>query len=252
MKIAVLRTDADRTQHASDLAAQFELPLIDLPADAKEFDYFFAYQDAKLVLQSVKAELDGKLCVDFSDAKLNYRANSAIRSQNIAKALGIKGEQRPRVLDATAGLGKDAFLIASLGCDVSLLERSPLVHALLSDGLSRQGCYSSETLAILARMTLRLADVLDLSAEPREFDVVYLDPMFPQRRKSAKVKKDMALLQQLLGHQSDGDELLAHARRLAKKRVVVKRAKLSPQLGPDKPDIQFKGSSSRYDVYLQN
>ena len=222
-----------------------------MPAAAEDFDYFLVYQQARLTLQSTAAEHGAELCVDFSDPKLNYRASRGIRSQNIAKALGVKGEHRPRVLDATAGLGKDAFLIASLGCQVSLLERSPIVHALLDNGLRREGFYGAEILAILARMDLRFADLFDLPVESRDFDVVYLDPMFPERRKSAKVKKDMASLQQLLGQQSDGDEMLVHARQLAKKRVVVKRAKLSPQLGPDKPDIQFKGSSSRYDVYLQ-
>jgi 16S rRNA (guanine1516-N2)-methyltransferase len=153
-------------------------------------------------------------------------------------------------LDATAGLGKDAFLIASLGCEVSLLERSAVVHALLADGLARTGYYGEEIGAILGRMKLHFGDLLEFVADSQQFDVVYLDPMFPERRKSAKVKKDMAALQQLLGHQADGAELLDCAKLLAKKRVVVKRAKLSPHLGSGKPDIEFKGSSSRYDVYI--
>ena len=99
-------------------------------------------------------------------------------------------------------------------------------------------------------MNLHFGDLMEFVADSKQFDVVYLDPMFPERRKSAKVKKDMAALQQLLGHQTDGAELLDYAKLLAKKRVVVKRAKLSPHLGPGKPDIVLKGSSSRYDVYL--
>lgn len=257
MKVAVARIGSDSAEREIKLSADLDLPTLELPSsysprDVSDFDYLLAYRDSRLILQTTGDGQAGELCVDFSDAKLNYRANSSIRNQNIAKALGLKGGQRPTVLDATAGLGKDAFLMASLSCEVSLLERSALVHALLADGLTRAGYYGEEIAVILGRMHLHFGDLLDFVADSTPFDVVYLDPMFPERRKSAKVKKDMALLQQLLGHQSDGAQLLDSAKRLAKKRVVVKRAKLSPHLGPGKPDIEFKGSSSRYDVYLIN
>jgi len=257
VKVAVARTGSDSAEREIKLSADLDLPTLELPSsysprDVSDFDYLLVYRDSRLILQGTGDARTGELCVDFSDAKLNYRANSSIRHQNIAKALGLKGGQRPAVLDATAGLGKDAFLMASLGCEVSLLERSALVHALLADGLTRSGYYGEEIAAILGRMNLHFGDLLEFVTDSKQFDVVYLDPMFPERRKSAKVKKDMALLQQLLGHQSDGAELLDSAKRLAKKRVVVKRAKLSPHLGSGNPDIEFKGSSSRYDVYLIN
>ena len=255
MRVALYRHASDVRGSADALAANLDLPLIPSSIvastiDAGEYDFLLAYLDCRLTLQSLGSNSPGQICVDFSDTKLLYRAKSAIKSQNIAKAVGVKGDRRPTVLDATAGLGKDAYLLASLGCAVSMLERSPLVHALLSDGLSREGEYNGETRAVLARMHLRHGDFLAMQPSSEAFDVVYLDPMFPQRRKSAKVKRDMAMLQNLLGHQEDGEELLAHARKFARRRVVVKRAKLSPQLGSVKPDIEFKGSSSRYDVYL--
>ncbi len=253
--MAVARIGSNSAEREIKLSADLDLPTLELPSsysprEVRDFDYLLAYRDSRLILQSTGDARTGELCVDFSDAKLNYRANSSIRNQNIAKALGIKGGQRPVVLDATAGLGKDAFLMASLGCEVSLLERSALVHALLADGLTRIGYYGKEIATILLRMNLHFGDLLEFVAGSKQFDVVYLDPMFPERRKSAKVKKDMALLQELLGYQTDGAELLDTAKRLARKRVVVKRAKLSPHLGSGKPDIEFKGSSSRYDVYL--
>lgn len=255
MKVAVARSGSDSVEREIKLSTDLNLPAIELPSsysprEVTDFDYLLVYRDSKLILQTTGDTQTGELCVDFSDAKLKHRANSSIRSQNIAKALGIKGSQRPVVLDATAGLGKDAFLMASLGCEVSLLERSAVVHALLADGLARTEYYGEEIDTILGRMKLHFGDLLEFAAGSKQFDVVYLDPMFPVRRKSAKVKKDMAALQQLLGHQTDGAELLACAKLLAKKRVVVKRAKLSPHLGSGKPDIEFKGSSSRYDVYL--
>ena len=250
MKVAVVRSASDSTGREINLSTDLDLPTLELPSsysprEVTSFDYLLAYHDSKLILQTTGGTKTGELYVDFSDAKLNYRANSSIRSQNIAKALGIKGSQRPVVLDATAGLGKDAFLMASLGCEVLLLERSAVVHALLADGLARTGYYGEEIDTILRRMKLHFGDLLVFADDSKQFDVVYLDPMFPHRRNSAKVKKDMAALQQ-----TDGAELLDCAKLLAKKRVVVKRAKLSPYLGSDKPDIEFKGSSSRYDVYL--
>jgi len=252
VRVAIAKADSESADREAKLAVLLNLPIIErasLEVDS-DFDFLLTYVDSRLLLQSRTGGEVGDLCVDFADAKLNYRAKSSIRNQNIAKALGIKGGNRPTILDATAGLGKDAFLMASLGCCVSLIERSELIHVLLSDGLSRQGCYPEEVAAILQRMELSFGDFLQMDAESRRFDVVYLDPMFPQRRKSAKVKKDMALLQLLLGHQHDGGEMLEHGLKLAKKRVVVKRAKLAPHLSAVKPDIEFKGSSSRYDVYL--
>ena len=250
MIVAVARAGLNLAEREIKLSTDLDLPTIELPSsysprEVSDFDYLLVYRDSRLLLQGTGDTAIGELCVDFSDAKLNRRANSSIRNQNIAKALGLKGGLRPAVLDATAGLGKDAFLMASLGCEVSLLERSVLVHALLRDGLGRAGYYGEEIAAIVLRMKLHFGDLLEFETNSKQFD-----PMFPARRKSAKVKKDMALLQQLLGHQTDGAELLDCAKLLAKKRVVVKRAKLSPPLGPGKPDIEFKGSSSRYDVYL--
>ncbi len=255
MKIAVAQTECDQTHRASLLADSLGLPLIEFPQTSGdyselEYDYFLAYQDSTLGLHSMDSQQAAVLSVDFSDPKLNYRVKSSIKSQNIVKAIGIKGPLIPTVLDGTAGLGKDAFLLASLGCKVTLLERSPIVHALLQDGLARINQYDESTAAVLSSMQLHYGEFTKFGFEAQQFDVVYLDPMFPERRKSAKVKKDMALLQQLLGHQTDDEDLLLHAQKLARRRVVVKRAKLSPPLSSQKPDIRFKGNSSRYDVYL--
>jgi len=100
------------------------------------------------------------------------------------------------------------------------------------------------------RMHLLNADFNEVGLDFSDIDVVYLDPMFPQRNKSARAKKDMYLLQYLLGKLQDDPAMLELAIKIARRRVVVKRAKRSPTLGERKPDIEFKGSSSRYDVYL--
>ena len=140
VRVAVARKSPDATESESRLAANLELPIIEFhdPDSASDFDYLFVFDGPKLTLLATNAAAGGELCVDFSEAKLNYRAKSSIKDQSIARAVGVKGGKRPSVLDATAGLGKDAFLLASFGCSVSLLERSALIHALLEDGLERQ------------------------------------------------------------------------------------------------------------------
>ncbi len=255
MRVAVASPEQGPAQQAKRLADSLLLPLVaiqQLPGDQglQDYDYFLAYENSILGLRSTDTKHPGVLCVDFTDPKLNYRVKSSIRNQDIIKAIGVKGAVRPKVLDATAGLGKDAFLFASLGCEVLLLERSIIVHALLEDGLRRATQDRTGAAAVVSRMNLLRGEFIEFTAEARQFDVVYLDPMFPARRKSAKVKKDMAMLQQFLGHEADNGHLLEQAKILAQKRVVVKRAKLSPYLGSKTPHIEYKGNSSRYDVYL--
>lgn len=244
-------SEAGITAQEQLLADKIAVPLLPhAEVMALKVDYYLQYNPDGLSLHCTDPDMRSAVSVDFSDARLNYRVNSSSLNQNIAKAIGVKGAIKPRVLDATAGLGKDAYLLASLGCKVQMLEKSPIVHALLEDGL-RRAIAGSENLAVTAkRMTLREVDLLDTVTSSEPFDVVYLDPMFPARNKSARVKKDMYLLQKLLGHEEGDTGLLYAATQIARKRVVVKRGKLSPSLTSLKPDIEFKGSSSRYDVYL--
>lgn len=255
VRVAVAQAEFEDAQQAKLLADRMLLPLLDSrqfrsAQQQRLYDYFLVYENSTLGLRSTDPKCPGVLSVDFSAATLKYRVKNSIRSQNIVKAIGIKSVVRLKVLDATAGLGKDAFLLASLGCEMLLLERSAIVHALLQDGLKRAAQNNDETAMAVAKMNLLCSEFMEFDAGVGQFDVVYLDPMFPPRRKSAKVKKEVALLQQLLGHEADNANLLEHALLVARKRVVVKRAKLSPHLGSVKPDIEYKGSSSRYDVYL--
>lgn len=209
----------------------------------------------KLSLKRVDAADSSAVAVDFSAPALNYRVASAVKQQGLSKAVGIKGSSRPSVLDATAGFGKDAYFLASQGCEVTMVERDPLVFALLNDGLMR-GLASPQSAVgdACRRLTLLNRDFVELKSDTLSglgsVDVVYLDPMFPESKKSARVKKDMFALQELLGAADDGDALWHHACAIACRRVVVKRSKSAPALGNRVPDIQYKGSSSRFDVYL--
>nr|WP_314900252.1 class I SAM-dependent methyltransferase [uncultured Deefgea sp.] len=197
--------------------------------------------------------------VDFvGGAAAHRRQFGGGRGQPVAKAVGIKGDYIPRVLDTTAGLGGDAFVLASLGCTMTLIERTPVAYLLLSDGLKRAAA-DTHTAEIAARMSLHFGDGREWLTEraagngplaQQEFDVVYLDPMFPEPGKRAKSKKSMAAFQTLIGGDEDADALLAPARLIAKKRIIVKRPRHAPLMAGARPDFVFDGESTRFDGYL--
>lgn len=192
--------------------------------------------------------------VDFVNGPMGYRRQcNQGWNEVLVKALKIKRQSPGLVIDATAGLGTDAFLLATLGCHVIALERHPIVHALLEDGLSRAAEHP-DLAETTARITLKhlSAHVFlhDAQADGMLADAVYLDPMFPERTKSAAVKKGMRYLQTLVGKDPDADALLPLALSIAP-RVVVKRPTHAPALAEQKPDIQFPLKRCRFDVYLR-
>lgn len=193
---------------------------------------------------------EGMIAVDFTaGAAAHRRRFGGGREQAIAKAVGLKRGANPSVIDATAGLGRDGFVLATLGCRVTLIERSPLVAALLEDGLMR-GAQDADTAPILARMNLLHGDAQTL-LNGHTADVVYLDPMYPQRQKSAQVKKEMRAFRDLLGEDADADRLLAAALRCARGRVVVKRPDYAEPLAGQRPSMSITTKNHRFDVYVK-
>lgn len=176
----------------------------------------------------------------------------------LAKAIGLRANRRPTVFDLTAGLGRDAWALASTGCRVVAFERHPLVAFLLADGLRRAA--QDATAALTARrITL-------ISADPRtiDFDVTtaevgcadraeavwLLDPMFPERRKTALVKKPMRIFQALVGADEDAAQLFAWARRQPGGRWVVKRPPQAPRIDDGTPSMNIVSGRIRFDCYL--
>jgi 16S rRNA (guanine1516-N2)-methyltransferase len=214
-------------------------------------------QAGQLELRQLDEPKVGAVLVDFaSDALTFRRLHGGGKKEAIARAVGLKGQDSLNVLDATAGLGRDAFVLASLGCKVDMIERSPVVAALLADGLRRAKEDPHLSQWLNQKMCLHHGVAVDLliswaECHPNNIpDVVYLDPMFPHRKKSAAVKKEMRLFQQLLGPDEDANLLLTPALSLAKKRVVVKRPSGAPYLADKKPQIEMQGKANRFDVYL--
>lgn len=207
----------------------------------------------RLELQDSLDPKIGAVYVDFAEGKARHRLLfGGGKGQDIAKAIGLHKIKQPQVVDATAGLGREAFVLASLGCHVTLLERSPIMHALLADGLKRASATDDEQLqAIISRMHLEHQDALNwLATTATKPDVVYLDPMFPERQKSALVQKEMRFLHEVVGEDPDSAKLLHLARRVAKHRVTVKRPRLASELADLKPAFVISGKAVRYDVYL--
>lgn len=198
-------------------------------------------------------KLDG-IMVDFVTGAVAHRRKfGGGRGQSIAKAVGLKQGVTPNIVDGTAGLGRDAFVLASLGCSVTMVERHPVVAALLEDGLRR--AYQDAEIGDWMRQRMQLFHGSSLEALAKlkqEVDVVYLDPMYPHRDKSALVKKEMRVFQTLVGADLDADGLLAPAIALASKRVVVKRPDYAEDLAGIKPNMVIETKKNRFDVYVKS
>ncbi len=194
------------------------------------------------------------LYIDFaSNASEHRRLHGGGRGQPIAKAIGIKTYGLPlTVIDATAGLGQDAFVLACLGCHITLIERSPVIANLLQDAVLRAS-EITDLKPITDLMHVINADAKKILASlpPAAFpDVVYLDPMFPLRNKSALVKQEMRMLKDIVGDDPDADELLIIARQVTLRRVVVKRPRIAPYLNNIAPHSSQIGKANRFDIYM--
>lgn len=216
-----------------------------------EANFSLQIGDHGLQIAELATDAAGPVRADFlAGAAAHRRQYGGGGGQMIAKAVGVQPGVRPSVLDATAGLGRDAFVLAELGCAMTLIERQPIICALLTDGL-RRAAADSEVAAIVARMPLACGDAITLmrawsGTAPQ---VIYLDPMFPERDKSALVKKEMRIFRALAGGDDDAPELLAAALALASHRVVVKRPRKAPAIAGQRPAYALVGKSSRFDVY---
>lgn len=200
--------------------------------------------------------------VDFISGTLAHRRKyGGGKGQAIAKAIGIKNYKLPlNILDVTTGLAKDAFVLACLGCGVTMVERHPIVAELVNNALILADNDDDFKEIKQQGFNLIQANAIDylnkLSSKP---DVIYMDPMYPERKKSAAVKKNMQMLQKLIGEHdhkgshdksTDETELFNCALINVKKRVVVKRPKGAPTLTDKKPTMSIESKITRYDVYV--
>ena len=252
IKLPVIALDETLNEAARDLAQKWGLEFSSSPGS--ESDYMLCLTPQRLELRSA-SNRQGPVYVDFTKGAVGYRyKHGGGRKQHLAVAAGFKKNALPSILDATAGFARDAFVYASLGSRVQLLERSPVVAALLEDGIRRAVMHEQYSeLLINGRFDLVHTNAIDfISALTEEDfpDVIYIDPMYPKNNKSASVKKEMAVFRDIIGQDIDADELLAVSLKKAGKRVVVKRPDYAPWLNGLKPDVDISMSKHRFDVYF--
>lgn len=211
----------------------------------------FELVDKQLILHLL---LDGRpdiLKFDLAHGEVALRASKVSKSnETVAKAIGCKPHYRPMVLDATAGMGRDSLIMAMLGCKVIMQERNFAIYHLLKNALLRLKNNSDFKSEIIERISLKQHNSIENLQTEQEIDVIYLDPMFPERKKSALVKKQMRLFKLIAGEDGDADELLLNSLESNAKRVVVKRPKGAPLLAERKPSHEILAKKFRYDVYL--
>jgi len=232
---------------ATEIAAAYHLTVVNSPPP--DLPLLLYLTQARLELRDRSAKV-GPVYADFIGGALSYRRRyGGGRKQALAKAIGLKHGATPTVIDATAGLGRDAFILATLGCHVQMLERSPVIAALLYDGLQRARADSKIGTLMTEQLHLIHGDAPVWLPQLPCPDVIYLDPMYPHRKKSALVKKEMRLFRLVVGDDLDATAILKVALTVAQ-RVVVKRPKISPTLDDRPPTFNIESKNTRYDVYL--
>jgi 16S rRNA (guanine1516-N2)-methyltransferase len=244
------------TSHNTDVSAS-NSDASDAEKTLSEWQLVYTTEGLALRLNNEPAW--GDILVDFNSDALNYRKqHGGGRNEALARAIGIKGSESLSVIDCTAGMGSDSFVMASVGANVLMLERSPVIAALLEDALAR----IEEIPDLHEKLSLIKADATDYLLQKGEnskgqaiADVIYLDPMFPHKKKSALVKKEMRAFQQLLGADMDSAQLLEAALSCAGKRVVVKRPSYAEPIEIEsgrKPSTIIESKKHRFDVYIQH
>ena len=248
--LCVVCKQGEKLSLAEAFASQQQLPL--RQQKDHDFDLQLCYLDSHIELYC--RALDTSIQVDFCSGKLAHRRQfGGGRGQAIAKAIGLKQGKSPDVLDATAGLASDAFTLATLGCKVTLLERSPILYTLISDAILRarkdstlDSIFQHGGFHIHNIDSINYLQQLSTSLLPQ---VIYLDPMYPEKKKSAQVKKSMQILQMLHGADDNAAQLLECSLDHAIKRVVVKRPIHAPPVSKQKPSACIKSKNTRYDIY---
>lgn len=210
-------------------------------------------------------------------AKIKHKdplSDSGIQSKNnIEQSKVTNGRSLPAIpiaIDATAGLGQDSFLLAAAGFTVYMFEQDPIIAALLEDALDRaksdpalaniierMHLFTEDSISALQRLGTSLSrdEQIPQTSDSQPYlavkpDVIYLDPMFPERTKSAAVKKKFQLLHHLEHPCENEEELLSAAMNIRPRKIVVKRMAKGPFLAGKKPSYSIKGKSIRYDCYV--
>ena len=248
--LCVICNAASQMDKASEFSTLHQYPLCD--QENAPYDLQLIFDDDKTKL--IDKALNTSIYVDFIEGTLAHREkHGGGKGQAIAKAIGLKKLKNPTVIDATAGLAGDAYVLACLGCQLTLIEQSPVLFTLIEDGIKRALLSENHEHSIGNFVNLVNSNSqlylkgLDEQSKP---DVIYIDPMYPDRKKSALVKKDMQILHKLIGKAEDETDLVNLALECAKRRVVVKRPIHAEPITGTRPTMEITSKKTRYDVYV--
>jgi len=247
--IAVLYTDPSASLSRA-LAERLALPSLPLEeATQGAYDFFLCYRDGCLKLLDKQSLKKGGLFVEVDPRPGEQHSYPAPKKDLLAQAIGKKSHT---VIDATAGWAQDTLALFRMGYEVTCIERSPLMAALIADGFERLAQKDWVIRRQLTPPQLLIGNAIELLASLAEKpDCIYLDPMFPPKRKqSAATRKSMAILRDILGDDLDRQALFEAAFAATGRRVVVKSPDYAEPLG-GKPHESYQGKLLRYDVYLR-
>ncbi|BCE02614.1 class I SAM-dependent methyltransferase [Marinicellulosiphila megalodicopiae] len=263
MSQTVILFNQDHQSHIEQLAKRFDVIYkLDKIDKSKQNEvpnprFILQFVDAKLSLIDRAQPKLKPLFIDFAEGKNAHRRQfGGGKSQPVAKAVGLSKRKNLHIFDATAGMGADSFVFAGIGATVTMCEQHPVVHALLEDALNRAQI-NIEANEFTQKMTLlpwgeNKNSLTYLDEYEGQFDVIFFDPMFPARQKSAAVKKEMTIFHDLVGEDQNESRFLDVAKTKAKYRVVVKRPKLANHYADQTPSFIQEGKSGRFDLYTIN
>lgn len=238
--------DSPAAELGRALAEQLSVPPCEDPEAAAQAPLVVRAGADGLSLSSGKLTVRG----DFSAMLARLRPNELNR-ELLVRAARCRGCDAPRAVDATAGMGEDSILLAAAGFQVTMYEQDPVIAALLADALRR--AEEDPALAeIVGRMQLTCADsiaAMEAVSGDNSPDVIYLDPMFPERTKSGLVKKKFQLLHELERPCDDEERLMEAAMSARPGKLIVKRPRKAPPLSGKAPGYTLSGKKIRYDVY---
>jgi len=241
--VSVAAASSGALAEARSVAVALSLPFADLGET----------QGLQLVVSETEAWLDlsgTKVTIQFDSGAMLHRRRGG-QNELLGRAVGVKAGKCPAVFDATGGLGRDAFVLADLGCEVTLCEQAPVLQWLLQRALATASVSRHDSVReAAARMRLIAGNSENQSVPPAS--VIYLDPMFPERKKLAAVKKEAQALQAVSLSHDQGAALWQWAWQQPVERIVVKRPLRAPLLGRETPSHSLAGRSVRYDVFVRS
>lgn len=238
-----LYTDNPSNEYVFELARRLMCDITDKAGDIAEDELYLRYSDGMLSLVKGSLTLTGEL-----DGKRRL-SKANLEKELLVKACRIRNHEGSiRVVDATAGLGEDSVLLAAAGFDVRMIEYNPVICELLKDSMKRASVSMS---GIISRMSLSEGDSIELLPTYTDrADVVYLDPMFPERNKSALIKKKFQFLHNLESPCASEHDLLEAALAVRPKKIVIKRPLKGPYLDGRRPDYSYTGKAIRFDCVI--